>query len=200
MDRQKRGRWDQDLPILPLPRKALVLGLGKVGGAIAERVGRQGIRVIGARRTKGASAQNLCEEIHGAGSWRSALPDTDWCFLALPRTRETEGLFDEEAMRALPSHAILVNVGRGETLDTAALLRVLSDGHLGGAALDVIDPSPADEKDPIWHAPRLLMTPHVAAHFPGRLEMVEHFFEEQVARYLDGLSLEAVVDLESLLG
>ena len=171
LESQRIGQRNQHLPFLPLPRTALVLGSGIVGSAIAARLRSNGLRVLCARTHIGALTGNLCDEMHDAVSWRSALPRSDWCFLALPKTAKTVGVFDEQAMRSLPAHAIIVNVGRGETLDTAALVRVLEEGHLGGAALDVIEPSPSKPTHPLWRVPRLIITPHVAAHHPGRADL-----------------------------
>ena len=109
-------------------------------------------------------------------------------------------MFDETAMRALPGHAVLVNVGRGETLVTQDLSRVLSDGHLGGAALDVVHPEPSGPEDPIWRAARLIITPHVAAHHRERGTAIERFCEEQLLRFATSQPLLDVVDLEPLGG
>lgn len=192
---QAGGVWNPSgLRLLPMPRWAMVLGLGPIGRTLAELLRAQGIRVIGVKRTPDPAAASWCDELRHAGSWREALGRIDWGFLALPLTDSTRGLFDEAALRALPRHAIVVNVGRGETLDTAALVRVLSEGHLGGAGLDVIAPMPAGRADPIWRTPRLLLTPHVGAHYAGRVQDLEAFLEEQLRRYLAHEPLQDVVE------
>ena len=71
-----------------------------------------------------------------------------------------------EVLAALPDHAILINVGRGATVDQAALREALEAGTLGGAGLDVTDPEPLPAEDPLWAAPRLLITPHAAGGRP----------------------------------
>jgi hypothetical protein len=82
---------------------------------------------------------------------------------------------------------------RGSPVDSSALTRVLKSGHLGGAALDVLDtePRPAPE---LWEAPRLLLTPHVAAHSAERRANSERFSEEQLARFLKGEPLQQILD------
>ena len=193
---QATGRWDQALPFGPLPQAALVLGQGPVGRAIATRLKAQGIEVVCARRQEAAAIPgDPCSAVLTGDGWRRILATTDWCFLALPNTPDALRLFDEAALRALPPHAVLVNVGRGETLDTEALLRVLGEGRLTGAGLDVADIEPLPPDHSLWRAPRVIVTPHVASHHPGRIERVERFFEVQLRRYLDGEPLEAIVDL-----
>ena len=192
--------WDQRLTFAPLPKKALVMGFGAIGRSIALRLHAQGIEVTcGKRADTPAATDTPCERILSGGRWRDVLADTDWCFLALPHTPETSQIFDESAMRSLPSHAVLVNVGRGETLDTAALLRVLEQGHLAGVGLDVAQPEPLPPGHPLWQAPRVVITPHVASHHPERNDRVERYFEEQVARYLAAEPLADVVDLHAII-
>ena len=192
---QAAGHWSQGLTFGPLPRRALVLGQGSVGRAIAAHLKAQCIEVACGRLAAAPPHDDPYEAVLVGESWRRALPTFDWCFLALPHTIGTQRLFDEAALRALPRHAVLVNVGRGETLDTQALLQVLGEGHLTGAGLDVADIEPLPADHPLWRAPRVIVTPHVASHHPGRIERVERFFEEQLARYLAGKPLEAIVDL-----
>lgn len=148
-----------------------------------------------ARRRDHPGEKSDCANVVTDQAWRVALNDADWCFLALPNTPETSGLFNKAAIAALPPHAVLVNVGRGETLDTQALLEALQGGHLAGAGLDVVEHEPLPANHPLWRAPRLFITPHIASHHPARNAGVERFFEQQVARYVSGEQLLDVIDL-----
>jgi phosphoglycerate dehydrogenase-like enzyme len=80
-------------------------------------------------------------------------------------------------------------VSRGKTLVTKDLVKVLNQGHLGGAGLDVIDPQPLPEGDPIWHTPRLLITPYVASRYLERWQKVESFIEQQLIRFMENQPL-----------
>lgn len=196
-DRQARGVWDNNFDWPRAPHRAIVFGLGTVGRSIAERLHREGIEVVGVCRG------NIAGPVPGVGAvvtdetWREVLPEMDWCFLALPHTPETAGLFDEPTLQALPAHATLVNVGRGETVVNDGLARVLRSGHLAGAALDVVAPQPVGPDDPLWSTPRLLITPHVAAHYAERAAETEAFIERQLARYAAGLPLDRVIPLRA---
>ncbi|OGI43127.1 MAG: hypothetical protein A2150_01970 [Candidatus Muproteobacteria bacterium RBG_16_64_11] len=183
---QLRGEWAQPFAMLPMPTTAMILGMGEIGRALAGLLKQNGLRVLGVARQARPEASRLCDELFTGDRWRNALPRVDLCLLALPLTQSTRGLFDEAALRALPKHAVIVNVGRGATLDSGALARILGEGHLGGAALDVLDPMPNSATDPIWSAPRLLITPKLAVYHPQRQEKLERYIEAQVARYVRG--------------
>ena len=161
---QSTGIWNNEFKWLPHPSRAVVFGTGSIGQAIALLLNLDSISVTGVKKTVDKESILGFEDLCDRNSWIGVLPQMDWCFLALPNNRETHQLFDETALRALPKHAVLVNVGRGETLVTDDLCRVLKEGHLGGAALDVVHPEPNGPEDLIWQTPRLLITPHVAAH------------------------------------
>lgn len=193
--RQRAGCWDNAFDWPPPPQTAVVVGTGCIGQAIARRLQADGITVLGVKRTYDGAAIEGFERIYDRSNWRHALPRADWCFLALPITAETRGMFNEDVLRQLPSHAVLVNVGRGETLVTTDLRRVLEAGHLSGAALDVIHPKPSGPDDPIWQTPRLLITPYVAAHSRDRGRDIERFCEAQLARYVAEEPLRNEVDL-----
>lgn len=196
--RQRAGLWDPSLDWLPFPRTAVVFGTGSIGQELALLLGRDGMTVHGVKRTlkPGATVAGF-DRLYAASDWREAVSGVDWCFLALPHTPETRGMFDERLLRTLPRHAVLVNVGRGETVVTPDLVRVLNDGHLGGAALDVVYPKPTGPEDPVWATPRLILTPHVAAHHVERSARMEAFCERQFGRFLAGDALVDEVDLKA---
>jgi phosphoglycerate dehydrogenase-like enzyme len=195
LDHQRQGRWSQDLRLAPLPRTTMVLGLGSIGRAVARLLKADGMQVIGVKQSTAGGTMGDCDRLIVADQWRRWLPSTDWLIAALPLTKATRGMIDESALRDLPSHAIVVNVGHGATLDTESLSRVLQTGHLQGAALDVIQPKPQSAQDPLWQTPRLLITPHVASHQPERGALIESYCERQVDRFLRGQPLEDEVDL-----
>ena len=120
-----------------------------------------------------------------------ALPSSQVVASFLPSTPETKGLADEEFLAALPRGAYLVNAGRGDLIDYAALKEALEIGALAGAAIDVSDPEPLPEESPLWDVPNLLITPHVAGfwHLPKTRKFVFLRAKENLAHYLAGEKL-----------
>ena len=194
VDGQRAGRWAAPPAMLPLPRTALVLGLGAIGTRVASLLRGLGVRVRGSARGGTAPQRAACDEFVGAAGWRDVLGDTDLLVLALPLDAQTRGTIGTRELAALPAHALVVNVARAGLVELPALLAALNAGRLGGAALDVLDPVPPPG-DPSWRTPNLLITPKVAAFHPAMQADFEAFAEAQVRRFLSGMALEHVVDL-----
>jgi phosphoglycerate dehydrogenase-like enzyme len=174
-DAQQRAEWNR-IPLRNLgDLDALILGWGGVGRTIAKLLAPFGTRVQAGRSD-------------GRYSF-----DVDLLFLALPLTARTRHLVGADALRALRPGAIVVNVGRGETLDTDALLAAR---HLGGAALDVFEDEPLPPEHPLWARRDVLITPHVARSMESPPYRWEPLFEENVRRFAAGEPLLHVVDRE----
>ncbi|HEX9765161.1 MAG TPA: NAD(P)-dependent oxidoreductase, partial [Nitriliruptorales bacterium] len=122
------------------------------------------------------------------------LADTDLVVLALALTEETRGVIGADQLAVMPEHAYLVNVARGQHVDTGALVDALRTGGIRGAGLDVTDPEPLPDGHPLWRMPNVLITPHVA----NTREMAEPELSERVTdnvrRFAAGEPLEGVVD------
>lgn len=140
---------------------ALVVGLGAIGCDVARRAKEFGMRVLASTRTPRADAN--CERVAPLDALTELLPQAGVVFLTLALSPETRHTLDATRFSAMRKGAFVINVGRGGLLDQAALATALSSGQLGGAGLDVADPEPLANDDPLWDAPNLLITPHVAA-------------------------------------
>lgn len=200
--RQQRDRlWRTEVwrTFLPQPKVALIIGFGAIGSEIAQIVRVMfGVEVWALRRDGRGHGGDTRVRVLRNDNWTDVLDRVDLCFVAVPLTASTAGMLDAPTLARLPPHAVIVNVGRGGTIDTAALCAMLRSGRLGGAALDVVyeDRVPAPD-DPIWDTPRLLLTPYVAARYHERAEDMEHFVEGQLRRYLAREPLDNVVQWES---
>lgn len=93
------------------------------------------------------------------------LPEMDVVALSLPGTDAVKGMFDERRLRLMKKTAILVNAGRGNSVVTEDLLKVMEEGHLRAACLDVMDPEPLPPSHPLWTAPRVYLTPHISGGY-----------------------------------
>ncbi|MFC0679409.1 2-hydroxyacid dehydrogenase [Lysobacter korlensis] len=138
-----------------------ILGLGVLGGAVAQALAGFGFDVGGWSRGAKDLPGVACE--HGDAGLDALLRRSDLVMLFLPLTRETDTLLDRVRLALLPAGAVLANLSRGELVDDGALLEALDTGALGAAYLDVFreEPLPADHR--FWSHPRVEMTPHVAA-------------------------------------
>ncbi|MGO1286705.1 MAG: NAD(P)-dependent oxidoreductase [Brachybacterium sp.] len=171
---QQRHEWSSELgglqPLHPEGRittligaRVLIWGFGQIGQNLAPTLKALGAEVRGAARSAGTRAGF---EVISDEQVQDALPEVDVLIDILPATEQTAGVVGREVLAALPDHAVLINVGRGATVDQVALREALEAGTLGGAGLDVTDPEPLPAGDPLWDAPRLLITPHAAGGRP----------------------------------
>jgi phosphoglycerate dehydrogenase-like enzyme len=128
----------------------------------------------------------------------AALPDVlgqvDVLFLCAPLTAETRGMIDAEALARMKPGGILVNVARGPLVDASALTAALESGQLDSAAVDVTPEEPPAADSPLWRAPRLIITPHVAGQSGHRIAAMTDFFCDNLRRYLEGRPLRNLVD------
>ena len=124
----------------------------------------------------------------------SMRPPQGHVVIAAPQTPQTVGLFDGATLDRMRADAWLINVGRGPIVDTDALVARLSDGRLGGAALDVFEEEPLPPGHPLWSLPNAILTPHVAA--ASELIAGRHLdlLTDNVRRFADGRPLRNVVD------
>ena len=170
-----------------------VIGLGPIGIEVARLGLAFGMRVTGVRRTP--RGDEPCE------TWPlerlpELLPTVDHLVVALPLTGETRGLLDAAALDRLPSHAVFVNIARGEIVDEAALADALAGGRLAGAALDVFEEEPLPAESPLWSLPNVIVTPHSAGTNAGNEARATGIFLDNLARYRRGDPLRNEVDAD----
>lgn len=151
------GTWRPVLHASLADRRVMVLGYGSIGAAVGRRLEAFEAEVVRVART----ARDLPEgHVHGVVELPGLLPDVEVLVVVLPLDESTHHLVDASVLAALPDGALVVNVGRGKVVDTAALLAELTAGRLR-AALDVTDPEPLPADHALWRAPGTIITPHV---------------------------------------
>ena len=165
----------------------VIWGFGGIGTTLAPHLKALGAHVTGVARSAG--------ERHGfpvvdTAGMRDLLPGTDVLVMILPATPETAHALDAALLALLPRHAWLVNVGRGSTVDEAAVLDAVRSGRLGGAALDVFETEPLPPESGLWDEPNVIVTPHAAGGRPiGAAELIA----ENLAALRAGRPLRHVV-------
>ncbi|HYQ40877.1 MAG TPA: D-2-hydroxyacid dehydrogenase [Polyangiaceae bacterium] len=170
-----------------------VVGLGAIGRKIAAAAAVFGMRVIALKRSP--SNVSGVERVFGPGQLVPFLKEAEYIVNTLPLTAQTRGLFGPQAFAAMRSDAVFINVGRGGTVQTDALLRALEGGSIAGAALDVTDPEPLPAVHPLWSLPNVVITPHYAGSHPGYVQRASAIFLENLARFVAGHELTNLVDL-----
>src|ERR1039458_7599126 len=163
----------------------LIVGYGSIGEAVERMLVPFGVTVerIARRARPGVS---------GLDDLPAALPNADVVILLVPVPPATTGLVDARFLAQMHDHALLVNAARGPVVDTGALLAELRSGRLR-AALDVTEPEPLPDGHPLWSAPGLLLTPHVAGAMSTTGPRVMAVVADQLARYAAGEPLLNIV-------
>jgi phosphoglycerate dehydrogenase-like enzyme len=192
--------WSRDnsaqLPLQFLEGKTmLVAGLGGIGTEVARRAHGLGMKVI-ATRVGGSGKPDFVEYVGQPDELLALARRADVVVSCLPLTPETTGLYDRSFFAVLKPTAYFINVARGRSVVTDALVEALNAGRLAGAGLDVVDPEPLPPAHPLWKAPRVLMTPHISGRsdLPGEARWIVAV--ENLRRYAAGGKLLNVVDLE----
>ena len=182
---QEAGRWEMRTDHSLVGAKVLMVGAGDIGRTIGRMMAGFDVDVTWVART-------AREGVHAFGDLPDLLPHADVVVLIVPVTPETTGMVDAAFLAAMKDDALLVNAARGVVVDTDALLAELSAGRLR-AALDVTDPEPLPDGHPLWSAPGLLLTPHVAGAVPDTNARATAAVVKQLQRVLAGEPLQNIV-------
>jgi len=169
-----------------------LLGVGSIGAHLAGMATNFGMTVHGFTRSSETS-QNVDKYFHGDDILKF-VEGLDYLVVVLPRTEGTNQIVNAELLNALPKHAILINVGRGNAIDEPALSEALTQGKITGAVLDVTAQEPLPEDHPFWTTPNLLLTFHTSAiSYP---DDITRLFIENYHLYIAGKPLKYQVDFE----
>lgn len=198
MRRQVENKW-QSLghhDVFELAGKTLLLiGVGAIGARTAAVANALGMRVIGVRRDSSLSVPGV-ERMVGQEALHAVLPDADFVVLTIPLTDETRSMIGAAEFARMKPTAYLVNIGRGGTIDQAALVAALQEGRIAGAGLDVMDPEPLPVDSPLWAMENVIITAHYAGCTPEYHDRIFAIFLENLRRYQAGEPLRNVVDKE----
>jgi phosphoglycerate dehydrogenase-like enzyme len=184
----------EDRPIGRSLRGAVVVvvGAGDIGTSLIAMLAPLGAEILAVtrsgRQVAGAS------ESYGVHALEEALRRAEHVVLAAPSTPETRGLVGAEQLTAMRRDAWLVNVGRGDLVQTDALVAALKTGRIGGAALDVTDPEPLPDGHPLWALPQVIITPHVANPPQVKAASLARRVRENTERLREGRPLVGVVE------
>jgi len=137
----------------------LIIGLGRIGGRLAQLAKAFDMNVVGFRRDP-AGGRGAADSVHTLAELPAFLPKADFVVLTCPLVPETKGVIDARVLALMPRSAYLINVGRGPCVVESALIEALNAGRIAGAALDCSDPEPPEADSPLWGMANVFITPH----------------------------------------
>jgi glyoxylate/hydroxypyruvate reductase A len=174
--------------------RALLVGLGGAGRAVARLLAAAGVEVYGAGRpgrrydVPGVASYVASDQMH------QVLPEMDALVLACPLTEQTRGLIGATELALMRQGSVLVNISRGPVVDEEALVDALRAGHLGGACLDVFATEPLPAGSPLWDMPNVIVSPHSAATVAAENGLLTDLFIDNLQRWLAGRPLRNTYD------
>ena len=174
---------------------ALIIGVGGIGTETARHLAGFGMRVLGVDARRDEKPEGVAE-LHRPDALDELLPQADFVIMTVPHTPETEGMMDAARFRRMKRTAFLINIGRGMTVSLRDLVAALEEGEIAGAGLDVFENEPLPADHPLWTAPGVLLTPHVADSGPYLDERRYGVLSENCRRFAAGEALLNVVDKE----
>jgi phosphoglycerate dehydrogenase-like enzyme len=195
-ERVRATSWGKQSGVSLYDGKATILGGGGITECLLQLLAPMRTQVTVMRRDVETPLPGAARVV-GPDALHDAVADADAVFLALALTPETHGIVDERVLRAMQSHAWLVNVARGPHVVTDDVVTALREGWIGGAGLDVTDPEPLPDGHPLWSLPNCIITPHTANSLEMGLPLLAKRVTENLRRYADGLPLVGLVDLDA---
>jgi phosphoglycerate dehydrogenase-like enzyme len=195
---QASGKWAQfDLEELH-GRTISIVGYGEIGRAIAARAKPFGMRVVAIRRHPERSGSDpLVDAVYAPDRIVEVMRESDYVVAAAPNTPGTRGLIGAAEIAAMKPTGVIMNVGRGQVIDEAALIDALTNRRIRGAALDVFNQEPLPEGHPFYKLDNVLMSFHCADHVDGWIDNAVDVFVRNFDHFIKGEPLENVVDKEA---
>lgn len=192
LESQRAHQWNALFETPIAGKTVAIIGVGEMGGSVAERIRPFGCKIVGVRR--GAEPHPAVDEMVGPDQLDSVLAQADYVLVTLPMTVETKGLIDRRRIGLMKPGAGIVNMGRAPVIDYDALSAALRDDRLRGAILDVFEPEPLPSQSPYWDVPKLIATPHISsddltAYIPRTLDLLL----DNLGRMLEGKPFRNVV-------
>jgi phosphoglycerate dehydrogenase-like enzyme len=189
-------KWQRNFKVKDFFGSTLgIIGLGDIGTEVAMRAKAWGANVIAVKRTI-TEVPEYVDRLYTLEEIDEVLKQSDYVVLALPNTMKTKGIIDENKLRLMKPEAFLINVGRGSLIDQDALITALKEGWIGGAGLDVTEPEPLPEDNPLWDLPGVIITPHASGTSPSNDQRRFDIFYHNLLHYRNQEPLRNTVNFE----
>ncbi len=178
--------------------RVLVIGMGDIGTAFAQKMKALGCRTVGIKRREGRKPEGV-DDLYTTEHLERELPKADIVAMSLPGNQDTYHMMNRERLALMKKDAVLINVGRGITVDTDALVDALKEERIAGACLDVTDPEPLPADHPLWDMEQVILTPHISGGYalPETLEQILTICIENLECYLVKRPLRNLIDFRT---
>jgi phosphoglycerate dehydrogenase-like enzyme len=196
------GRWELFNPVELRGSTVGIVGYGSIGRQIARILQTYGASVLATKRDilhpddtgytmegLGDPGGDLVNRLYPPQALQSMLKECDFVVVTLPRTSSTRGILGAKELSALKPNSYLVDISRGDIVDHNALIPILRERKIAGAALDVFPTEPLPADSPLWKMPNVIISPHIAGFSPHYDERATALFIENMRRYLEDLPL-----------
>lgn len=174
-------------------KTAVVIGVGGIGSAIAQRAHGFGMKVIGVD-IRDMPPTVTVQRFVPPDMLDEVLPEADVVFVSVPHTKQTQGMLGPRQFELMKKNSYFIAVSRGKIYDHGALVKALDSKHLAGAGLDVTDPEPLPKGHPLWKFQNVVITPHVSGGSDQLQARTESVYRENLRRFSAGLPMINVVD------
>jgi phosphoglycerate dehydrogenase-like enzyme len=211
---QKKSEWPKDRferfsPFELRGKTVGIIGYGSIGRQIARLLQPFDVTVLATKRNAkqpqdkdytidgmGDPHGNFVHRLYPSQALHSMLKECHFIVVTIPLTAETRGLLNAKTFEACKTGAYLIDVSRGGIVEHTALMDALKSGKLAGAALDVFPEEPLPASSPLWQLPNVIITPHISGSSPSYNQRAVDLFSENLHRYLGGLPLYNLFNLE----
>lgn len=170
-----------------------ILGMGDIGSRVALLCKLLGMTVLGCRRT--AVPMENIDRMYTLDQLDEMLPKCDFVVDLVPDTPASEKMVDKAFFEKMRNDAVFINIGRGATVDTQALIEALQSGVIAGAAIDAVTPEPLEEDSPLWDMENVILTPHCSADSPNYFDRAVQVLINNLEAYQDGKPVPTAVTL-----
>ncbi|MFT8314112.1 MAG: D-2-hydroxyacid dehydrogenase [Clostridium sp.] len=194
---QLKEEWKHEESLPEVHGKTIgIIGVGAIGEETAKLGKAFGMKVLGVRRS-GKASLNV-DKMFDMQGLNELISESDYIVNTLPLTKETYKLIGLEQFKKMKRNSFYVNIGRGKTTDTEALIKALEEKLIAGAGLDVFDPEPLPKENPLWKLENVIITPHNSGATQSYEERTMDIFIRNFKSYLNGEKPKInVVDLDN---
>jgi D-2-hydroxyacid dehydrogenase (NADP+) len=176
--------WQRPVVTLLDGKTVGIFSLGLIGSALVPKCKVMGMKVIGVDPLRPNIPE--ADRVVGWDEGVKAVPEMDYVISFIPSTPQTRGILDARFFAAMKPTAYFINLGRGDVVNESALIEVLCNKRIAGAALDVFRPEPLPSDHPYWTLPNVIITPHLGGVFDEYPKRAIPIFEENIRRFLAG--------------